>query len=60
MKHPLLKFEGWLGDVAILEDVPGRYQVEAYWRPGDCRRTLIETQDLALAKAVYLRAMDNL
>jgi hypothetical protein len=60
MNQELLKFQGWLGNVALLEYPQGSYEVEAYWRPGDCRRTLIETQDLALAKTVYLRTMENL
>jgi len=60
MKHELLKFEGWLGNVVLLEYGHGSYEVEAYWRPSDCRKILIKTQDLALAQAVYFRAMDNL
>lgn len=60
MTQELLRFEGWLGDVAILEHEQGCYHVEAYWRPCELRRTLIETRDPALAKAVYFRAMENL
>ena len=60
MTQELLKSEGWLGDVAILEQAQECYQVEAYWRPAELRRTLIETHDLALAKVVYLRTLENL
>jgi hypothetical protein len=45
--------------VAILEQPQGCYKADVYWRPDDCRKTVIETSDLILAKIVVLGAMEN-